>query len=272
MCFLQMFLKDEDVNQPSKARYEYFDKGIFIDPMVSKDILLSFTNKLRPVKLDQPLIRVGDDKDGGYLIPDDLTGIHACFSPGVDDIASFEQDLLAKGIGSHLADYSVESIPAGTKALSFEKKFLGASSHDNFISLEDWVNKYEPNASENSLLLQMDIEGAEYQTLLSCPEYILNKFKIMVVEFHSIETWSQVDFLNIVESTFNKLLKSHTVVHNHPNNAMGIVNLNGFKYPRLIELTFYKNNLFAGSGLASLPHPLDRPNVNYLPPLDFPNN
>ena len=260
------------MNQPSNTRYEYFDKGIFIDPMISKDDLLNFTDKLRPVNLLQSLIRVGDDKDGGYLIPDDLPGIKACFSPGVDDIASFEQGLLDKGIGSHLADYSVETIPDGAKALSFEKKFLGASSHDHFISLEDWVNKYEPDAIENSLLLQMDIEGAEYQTLLSCPEYILNKFKIIVVEFHSIETWSQVDFFHIVESTFNKLLKSHAIVHNHPNNAMGVVNLNGFKYPRLIEVTFYKKNLCDGNGLAPLPHPLDRPNVNYLPQLDFPNN
>ena len=45
---------------------------------------------LRPVKTKFDLIRIGGANDGGYLIPDDLEGIAACFSPGVADTASFE--------------------------------------------------------------------------------------------------------------------------------------------------------------------------------------
>ena len=43
---------------------------------------------LRPVQTKIRLIRVGGANDGGYLIPDDLEGIAACFSPGVADITS----------------------------------------------------------------------------------------------------------------------------------------------------------------------------------------
>jgi hypothetical protein len=48
-----------------------------------------FIAKLHPLTTEHPLIRMGEG-DGGYLIPDDLNGITACFSPGVDNRATFE--------------------------------------------------------------------------------------------------------------------------------------------------------------------------------------
>ncbi len=49
-------------------------------------------NKLRPISCDKTLIRLGPKGDGGYLVPDDLEGIVACFSPGVGSISKFEKD------------------------------------------------------------------------------------------------------------------------------------------------------------------------------------
>ncbi len=258
------------MSAPSTTRYELFSQGIFIDPMVSTEKLQALASAIRPQKCSHELIRLGANSDGGYLVPNDIDGIEACFSPGVDDIASFEQALYERGIGSHLADYSVDSIPSGTAALSFTKKFLGANTFDHFISLEDWVTSLAPNSEDDSLLLQMDIEGGEYETLLACPKNILSKFRVMVIEFHQIETWAQSDFFNLVSATFRKLLSTHHVIHNHPNNAMGIVDLNGFKAPRVFELTFIKKSRSSITGPASLPHALDFPNVNYLPDIQLP--
>lgn len=253
------------------TRYELFSKGIFIDPMIPMSRLQSLVKMIQPKSCSHELIRLGANSDGGYLVPDDLEGIYACFSPGVDDIASFEQDLFNKyQIGSHLADFSVDEIPSGTLALSFTKKFLGANSYENFISLEDWVDTHAPDASDDSLLLQMDIEGGEYETLLSCPARILSKFRIMVIEFHLIESWAQADFFRIVEAAFRKLLDTHYVIHNHPNNAMGIVDLNGFNAPRVFELTFIKKSRTIAGGVAKLPHPMDFKNVDYMPDISLP--
>ena len=41
---------------------------------------------LKPKASKTPLIRIGGDGDGSYLVPDDLEGITACFSPGVNRI------------------------------------------------------------------------------------------------------------------------------------------------------------------------------------------
>ena len=45
---------------------------------------------LKPVRSSYPLVRIGGDQDGAYLLPNDLKGIEACFSPGVSYKKSFE--------------------------------------------------------------------------------------------------------------------------------------------------------------------------------------
>ena len=64
--------------------------------------------QLRPMKCQKELIRLGPKGDGGYLIPNDLKGIKACFSPGVDQIFGFGLDCAYRGMLVFMADYSVE--------------------------------------------------------------------------------------------------------------------------------------------------------------------
>lgn len=62
---------------------------------------------LRPVPCPYPLVRIGGDSDGAYLIPDDLDGITNCFSPGVNNYKSFEDELsLRYGITCHMCDFT----------------------------------------------------------------------------------------------------------------------------------------------------------------------
>ena len=65
---------------------------------------------LKPKASKTPLIRIGGDADGSYLVPDDLDGIAACFSPGVNRIKYFEDFLADRyGIQSHMCDFSATS-------------------------------------------------------------------------------------------------------------------------------------------------------------------
>ena len=73
--------------------------------------VLDLVKKLRPMDCGIELVRLGGAGDGGYLVPNDLDGIAYCFSPGVDKISNFENDLANRGINSFLADYSVDLPP-----------------------------------------------------------------------------------------------------------------------------------------------------------------
>ena len=264
---------ENSVPAPVNSRYDLFSRGIYVDPMVPVSRLQNMARRLRPLSIDIALLRIGAEEDGGYLIPDDLKGIDTCFSPGVDQIASFEAGLLPYGIRSHLADFSVDGVPQGVEVASFVKKFIGANNDDKFMSLERWMRDTPGYGESKDYILQMDIEGGEYESILSTPDKVLSRFRIAAIEFHNIETWAQGDYLSIVEATFGKLLNLFYVVHNHPNNAMGVVDLNGFLAPRLFEITLLrKDRVSKPNGFARLPHPLDRPNIATRPDLHFPEN
>jgi hypothetical protein len=221
--------------------------------------LQEFIKSIRPVKTKFNLIRVGGANDGGYLVPNDLEGIEACFSPGVDVTASFEVDLCKRGIGSHLADASVDEPPSGFTPLSFTKKYLAGVNDDVNMTLRDWVHSKNPTGD---LLLQMDIEGSEYTTIIATPQGILNKFRIIVIEIHDTNTWFNPIAWETVQTFFAKLTKDHYVVHNHPNNNCGQVSADGLLLPRVFELTLIRKDRCEPLGYCDeFPHPLDAPNV-----------
>ena len=75
------------------------------------------------------LIRIGGNGDGAYLLPDDLDGIDACFSPGVNNFKNFEDTLTKEyGIKSHMCDFSSEPSQFRTPLINgmqtFKKKWL----------------------------------------------------------------------------------------------------------------------------------------------------
>ena len=57
------------------------------------DTALDVVEFLQPKPCPVPLVRIGGNRDGAYLVPDDLTGVSACFSPGVSNRKDFEDKL-----------------------------------------------------------------------------------------------------------------------------------------------------------------------------------
>src|SRR5690349_14561084 len=99
-------------------------------PKVADADVLQLIRSLRPRHCGSPLIRIGGAADGAYLLPDDLSGIEYCFSPGVSDSAAFENELASRKIRSFLADYSVAKPPIMRPEFTFDRKFIGAVNND----------------------------------------------------------------------------------------------------------------------------------------------
>lgn len=221
-------------------------------------------NLLRPVNIQNQLVRVGTQKsDGGYLLPDDFEGITACFSPGMGPVIEFDQQIAAKGIPVFICDASVEGPTEPIQNISFEKKFLGASSEGDVIGFNEWIEKYAD--SEGDLLLEMDIEGAEYKCLEALDEKHLKRFRTMVLEFHYLDHWFTEKHYDRFSALLSKLAKYHHVAHLHANCVGNMGRLsNGFSFPYLLEITYYRKDRVknASSAPVVLPHPLDCDNVD----------
>ncbi len=234
----------------------------------SKDAdLVHFLELIKPVTTNHKLVRVGGEGDGGYLVPDDLAGIDTLFSPGVSLTADFELQLATQGVHCFMADYSVDATPINHSLFHFEKKFLGLTNDDVFTTLESWVQR---NATSfNDMILQMDIEGAEYRVLLDTDSATLRRFRIIVIEFHELqELWQQWG-LELIQLTFHKLLKDFAIVHIHPNNKAGVISRAGIEIPPLMEFTFLRRDRITSSQpTTQFPHGMDRANMNTKP--DFP--
>lgn len=226
-----------------------------------------------------PLIRFGGDRDGAYLVPDDLDGIAACFSPGVDNFKSFEDDLVTRqGIPCHLCDFTSNLKDFKTPLIeglqTFEKKWLEPEPGPDNLSLQQWVEHYCPNPSQD-LMLQMDIEGAEYRNILQTPKQVLSRFRIIVIELHGLEAFRSEDKWKPEIAALLKVLSwNHICLHAHPNNCCGdfLDEETGLNIPRVIELTYLRTDRFrchaSPPQAPQLPHPSDIAwNVESKPPL-----
>jgi len=162
-----------------------------------------------------------------------------------------------------MADASVEAPREEHPDFHFTRKYIGDHNSDITITLPDWVEQSITD-KQTDLMLQMDIEGAEYEVIRSLDHEFLHRFRIIIIEFHRLDRiWSRKHFRNI-EDTFDTLLETHRCVHNHPNNQGGIVWYGGIGTPRTTELTFVRKDRINTPQYAhTFPHPLDTDNLNF---------
>jgi hypothetical protein len=250
--------------------FERFQWGVFalgwnLTEQADPADVRALIRRLRPQDCGIDLIRVGGNRDGGYLIPNDLEGMEYCFSPGVSDVSDFENHLADLHIKSFLADYSVDSPPVTRPEIVFEKKFLGCTDQDPYITLASWKDKYLKDYS-GDLLLQMDIEGFEIDVLLNAPDKLLDQFRIMVIEFHDMERLFDPFAFPLFQSCFDKLIEFFHVVHIHPNNYHKSVKKKGIEVPSTMEFTFLnKRRVKSTRPQLVFPHKLDVDNTGNKP-------
>ncbi|HEY4375115.1 MAG TPA: FkbM family methyltransferase [Burkholderiales bacterium] len=253
-------------NAQNMVRQALLNGGLHVSSTTQEGRLADFFSAIKPVATNHPLVRVGGAADGGYLVPDDLAGIGACFSPGVADSSSFELDMADRGIPCFMADFSVDGPAAEHPLFRFDKKFLGPVDAGVHMRLATWVEKYVPGHSD--LLLQMDIEGAEYGVIMDTPIEVLRRFRILAIEFHHLHALCDKFGFDLIHLSFMKLLQDFEVVHLHPNNCAAPVHLGRYAIPPVLEITLLRRDRISHRSPASLfPHPLDR--SSYLTRGDF---
>lgn len=239
-----------------------FKLGFSIAKMSSNDDVKTLLRRLQPMATEHELARLGCAGDGGYLVPDDLDGIEACFSPGVDGRATFEEALLARGMRCHLADASVDHNPIEDGHSTFVKKYLGVVNTDLTVTADRWIDDAEPGNGD--LLLQMDIEGAEWPVLLNISDRNLARFRVIVLELHDMERLMDKHAFQIIRTVMDRLLDKFYVVHSHPNNHGGLVRAGEIEIPRALEMTLLRRDRVRRAAPATrFPHPLDQANAEH---------
>jgi hypothetical protein len=178
-------------------------------------------------------------------------------------VSEFEKDCLQRGMKIFLADFSVDKskIDLNEGQFDFSKLYVGSTNNERFITMDDWVkNKLE--SSDNDLILQMDIEGGEIDTLLRMSDNLLNRFRIMVIEFHNLHNLWNKHYFKYSKIVFDKILQTHYCVHIHPNNVNGVIKRGGLEIPIYAEFSFIrKDRISTIKYTKKFPHNLDFDNT-----------
>jgi hypothetical protein len=204
-------------------------------------------------------LRLGISTDGGYVIAD-LSGSYDCYvSAGVGREESFTRDFLSRysmnEFNTFGIDASIDEYPSEyTTNISFIKKNIGGDNTTYSTNLAPLIEKYD------NIFLKIDVEGGEYPWIESLTLNQLSKFKQIVMECHGInnDTWGHP--YSLKRDCFEKLSKTHYLVHAHGNNSRGTT----FYIPNIMELTYVRKDMLCEVKLNTTSLPIEG--------LDYPNN
>jgi len=207
-------------------------------------------------------IRIGAEYDGGYVMLNDFANISKVLSLGIGNDVTWDLSIAEKGIPVLQFDYTVDGPPAHHKLCTFFKQKIVASqpSNANEISISGILLKCKIGSGED-LLLKIDVEGAEWSIFAALDETILGQFRQIVCEFHDFYRIGHAVWRRRAFHVFEKLTKTHCVVHVHANNYQPMIDVKGVVIPEVLEITFVRRRDYQFCDSHEVfPTEFDRPN------------
>ena len=205
-----------------------------------RDFIDSFLKLIQPKIINKNFIRLGSLYDGGYVVVDDFKNTDYLVSLGVDDDINFEKDILSRISGVDFYDNSIAELPENLKNSRFFNETIGK----DHTTITQCISRIK---SESDLILKMDIEGSEWNSLEEINSQSLNRFRQIIVELHDIH-----NILKIKESDFDlllyekaknvleKILKTHLPVHAHINTYGSLRRIANQVVPDVVEITYIR--------------------------------
>lgn len=221
---------------------------------------------------------VGGKADGSYLLPEELLpSMSLCLSAGCENRKDFEDELTKDfGVVCHLLDFSSDAEKFQTALIPemqhFTKKWLGVATDPESLSMADWLELVNPSETDR-MLLQVDIEGAEYGIIGAAGAEILKSFSIIVIEFHRLsQLLSSAQEITDLLYAIRTLESNFVSVHARANNCCGLkkFGLGEHRVPQVMEVTLVRKSLLleGENQKVLIPHPRDiSRNVDAAPPI-----
>jgi hypothetical protein len=235
--------------------------------MTDQQSILQLLRMLKPHMTKAPKIRIGSRGDGGYVINDDLIGLGGLISLGVGNDVSFDWALAERGLPVFQYDPTVDEPPTQHPNFVFRKLAWARNDSENARSIVTMLHENEISGSDE-LILKFDVEGAEWDALQSVTPDMIQRFRIIVGEFHWLDNIIHLDHFGTIRQVLSLLTKNHVATHLHANNCCGVALVEGVVVPRLLEVSFLRRDRGAFiERPQSIPSDLDGCNIPGRPEL-----
>jgi len=173
--------------------------------------------ELKPVTLANcSLKRFGSAHDGGYLMCENLlAGVEAAYSYGIGGNDEWGCDVSARtGVPVHQYDcFEPPALTCAGGRFLPHAECVGPTSETTEGRVFDTIsNQIARNGDTGKrLIIKIDVEGAEWDTLLATPDEVLEPIMQLAMELHGT---SDARFLEVLQ----KLKRIFHLVHLHFNN------------------------------------------------------
>jgi hypothetical protein len=173
--------------------------------------------ELQPVALKNcTLKRLGSANDGGYLLCENLSAIQSAYSYGVGPNDELGCDVSKRyGVPVHQYDCFDPARPKCEGGIFvFHNECIGPQSRRDesgrvFDTLQNQIAKNLDTGKR--LIVKIDVEGAEWDSLLSTPDAVLDQIDQMPMELHGV---NERRFLDVIR----RLKQKFYLVNLHFNN------------------------------------------------------
>lgn len=163
-------------------------------------------------------IRLGGGHDGGYImLPPELNSSRVAYSFGVSNYSPWDTIMANLGFQVYQYDGTIEAAPEQHPNLFFHKYNIAAPSNvtpDTKTVAQIFQDLGHQN--EDNIILQIDIEHAEWAVFEELTETEMLKFSQIIIEWHGL-TPSNPD-LDKRLAVLRKVAQTHTAIHVHLNN------------------------------------------------------
>ena len=190
-------------------------------------------------------ILLGRKADGCYVLLDDFKNIKYAYSFGIYRNIQFDKALADKGIDIYMYDHTINSLPYENPKFHWKKIGLcGIRRHNpNMKNLEQLIAENGHN-NEKNMILKMDIENWEFESLIDLKEETLNQFKYIAIEYHFKDQNSDN---NLYYNVLKKIAKTHQAFYarcNGDRDKFAKFGLN--RICHIIEVSYIikKDNIF----------------------------
>ena len=177
---------------------------------------------------------------------DDLnSGNYVAYSFGINDDVSWDSDMADRGFEIYMYDHTIESLPSDREAYHYFKQGIaGSPNPENSMDTLDNFILQNGHQDCNNMILKMDVEGCEWDVLMSIESSTLNQFDQIVLEFHNLISACDDETAQKKISVLKKLNETHKPIHLHGNNCGYSICIDDTLYPDVMEVTYVKKSKY----------------------------
>ena len=197
--------------------------------------------------LGKERILLGEKSDGCYVLLNDFNNIKIAYSFGISTNIQFDKALADRGIDVYMYDHTINSLPFENPKFHWKKIGLcGKKTNSTELkTLEEMINENGHN-NEYNMILKMDIEHWEWESINALKEDTLNRFNYIAIEYHFHDE-KEENNQNLYYNVLKKISNTHQAFYVRCNGDRSKrINFGNNRICHILEVSYIikKDNQF----------------------------